>query len=91
MPLRRSSGGLSGSGNLFDRPGFFDVASIEALTVEATLLLQSVTETYGVSLTHATQTGNYNLEVPVLSANDQIVTTTAEQTLSNKTFAIESI
>ena len=91
MPLRRSSGGLSGSGNLFDRPGFFDVASIEALTVEATLLLQSVTETYGVSLTHATQTGNYNLEVPVLSANDQIVTTTATQTLSNKTFAIESI
>ena len=36
-------------------------------------------------------TGNYNLEVPVLSANDQIVTTTATQTLSNKTFAIESI
>ena len=49
MPLRRSLGGLSRTGNLFDRPGFFDVASIEALTVEATLLLQSVTETYGVS------------------------------------------
>ena len=91
MPLRRSLGGLSRAGNLFDRPGFYDTAQIEALTVEATLLLQSVTETYGVSLTHATQTGNYNLEIPVLSANDQIVTTTAVQTLTNKTFSIESI
>ena len=86
MPLRRSLGGLSRAGNLFDRPGFYDTASIEALTVEATLLLQSVTEKSGVTLTHATQTGNYNLEIPVMTANDQLVTTSAVQTLSNKSF-----
>ena len=91
MPLRRSLGGLSRTGNLFDRPGFYDTASIEALTVEATLLMKAVTETYGVTLTHAEQTGNYNLEVPVMSANDQLVTTTATQTLSNKTFVITTI
>ena len=91
MPLRRSLGGLSRTGNLFDRPGFYDTASIEALTVESTMLLKAATETYGVTLTHAEQTGNYNLEIPVMSANDQLVTTTATQTLSNKTFVITTI
>ena len=36
MPLRRGFGGVSSGagGNLFDRPGFFDIAEIDNLTVE---------------------------------------------------------
>ena len=56
MPLRRSLGGLSRTGILFDRPGFYDTASIEALTVESTMLLKAATETYCVTLTHSEQT-----------------------------------
>ena len=42
MPIRRGMGGLSSGagGNLFDRPGYFDIANIDELTVETQFLLK---------------------------------------------------
>ena len=84
MPIRRTSGGLSTGGNLFDRPGFFDYSEINRLTVESTLLLKGVTETYGITITHATQTGDYNLQIPVLLANEELVTTSSGGRYNNR-------
>ena len=90
MPLRRGMGGLSSGagGNLFDRPGFFNVSEIESLTVDTELLLKAASETYGIKITHASTSGNnqdYELEIPALIANAEIVTTNHTQTLTNKT------
>ena len=92
MPIRRGMGGLSSGagGNLFDRPGFFDNAEIVKLTVDTELLLKAASETYGIKITHASTSGNnqdFELQIPALSANAEIVTTTHTQTLSNKTIA----
>ena len=58
MPIRRGMGGLSSSsGNLFDRPGFFDTSEIDNLTVETKLLLKAASETYGIEITHADTSG----------------------------------
>ena len=47
MPIRRGMGGLSSGagGNLFDRPGFFNVANVDELTVETELILKTASET----------------------------------------------
>ena len=92
MPIRRGMGGLSSGagGNLFDRPGFFDNAEINKLTVETQLLLKAASETYGIKLTHADTSGasqDYELEIPALSANAELVTTNSTQTLTNKTLS----
>ena len=46
MPLRRGFGGLSSGagGNLFDRPGFFNQAEIDNLTLNAALLLKRASD-----------------------------------------------
>ena len=90
MPLRRGFGGVSSGagGNLFDRPGFFDYAEIVNLTVDTKLLLKAASETYGIELTHADTSGasqDYELEIPALVANAELVTTNHTQTLTNKT------
>ena len=92
MPIRRGMGGLSSGagGNLFDRPGFFDNAEIVKLTVDTQLLLKAASETYGIKLTHADTSGasqDYELEIPALSANAELVTTNSTQTLTNKTLS----
>ena len=89
MPIRRGMGGLSSGagGNLFDRPGFFDNSEIANLTVDTKLLLKAASETYGISITHADTSGasqEYELQIPAMSANAEIVTTNATQTLTNK-------
>ena len=73
MPLRRGFGGLSSGagGNLFDRPGFFNQAEIDNLTLNANLLLKSASETYGIYLGHGDTSGasaNYTATIPALSA-----------------------
>ena len=90
MPLRRGFGGVSSGagGNLFDRPGFFDIAEIDNLTVETQLLLKTAAETYGVRITKADTseaTQEYTLSIPAMTADGEMVTTTTPQTLSNKT------
>ena len=92
MPLRRGVGGLSkgAGGNLFDRPGFFDSAEIDELTVVTQLLLKAASETYGINIVKADTSGasqDYNLTIPALSSNAELVTTTATQTLTNKTIS----
>ena len=87
MPLRRGFGGLSSGagGNLFDRPGFFNQAEIDNLTLNADLLLKRTTETYGIYLSHGDTSGataNYTATIPALSANGEMVITTAGQNLT---------
>ena len=91
MPVRRGMGGLSSGagGNLFDRPGFFDYAEIDNLVLNADLLLKTASETYGILLGHGDTSGasqNYTATIPALSADGEMVITTAAQTLSNKTY-----
>ena len=90
MPLRRGFGGLSSGagGNLFDRPGFFDNAEIDSLTVETQLLLKTASETYGIKIDKADTSGasqEYTLSIPAMTADGEMVTTTTAQTLTNKT------
>ena len=90
MPLRRGMGGLSSGagGNLFDRPGFFDTSNIDDLTVETQLLLKAASETYGIIIAKGDTSGasaDYTLTIPAMSANAELVTTNAIQTLTNKT------
>ena len=90
MPIRRGMGGLSSGagGNLFDRPGFFDNSEIARLTVETQLLLKAASETYGIIIAKGDTSGasaEYTLTIPAMSANAELVTTNATQTLTNKT------
>ena len=91
MPIRRGMGGLSSGagGNLFDRPGFFDFAEIDSLVLNADLLLKTASETYGIYLGHGDTSGasqHYTATIPALSADGEMVITTATQTLTNKTY-----
>ena len=91
MPIRRGMGGLSSGagGNLFDRPGFFDYAEIDSLVLNTDLLLKTASETYGIYLGHGDTSGasqHYTATIPALSADGEMVITTAAQTLSNKTY-----
>ena len=91
MPVRRGMGGLSSGagGNLFDRPGFFDYAEIASLVLDSDLLLKTASETYGIYLGHGDTSGasqHYTATIPALSADGEMVITTAAQTLSNKTY-----
>ena len=90
MPIRRGNQGLSkgAGGNLFDRPGFFDYAEIDRLTVETTLLVKAASETYGIEIDKQDTSGasqTYTLSIPAMTADGEMVTTTSTQTLSNKT------
>ena len=89
MPIRRGMGGLSSGagGNLFDRPGFFNVANVEELTVQTELILKTASETYGVKITHDTPSAEYEADIPTLAANDTFIFAAATQTLSAKTLA----
>ena len=78
-------GGLSTRGNLFDRPGFFDYSEIVSLTVDTQLLLKASAETYGVAITHSSQSADREINIPTLAGNGDIVVTNAVQTLTNKT------
>ena len=96
MPLRRGMGGLSSGagGNLFDRPGFFNTASIEKLTVDTELILKAASETYGFKITHADTSGNsqeYEIAIPNVAANDTFMLLGLAQTLTNKTLASPKI
>ena len=93
MPIRRGMGGLSSGagGNLFDRPGFFNVANIEELTVQTELILKLASETYGVKITHDTPSAEYEVEIPTLSANDTFMLAGLGQILTNKTLASPKI
>ena len=87
MPVRRGMGGLSSGagGNLFDRPGFFDYAEIASLVLDSDLLLKTASETYGIYLGHGDTSGasqNYTATIPALSADGEIVITTAGQNLT---------
>ena len=91
MPIRRGMGGLSSGagGNLFDRPGFFDYAEIAALVLDSDLLLKTASETYGIYLGHgdtSSASQHYTATIPALSADGEMVITTATQTLTNKTY-----
>ena len=90
MPIRRGMGGLSSGagGNLFDRPGFFDSSEIGNLTVDTKLLLKAASETYGIEIAKGDTSGasqDYTVTIPALSADGELVITTATQTLTNKT------
>ena len=92
MPIRRGMGGLSSGagGNLFDRPGFFDNSNIENLTVETQLLLKAASETYGIIIAKGDTSGasqDYTITIPDTSADAELVTTNATQTLTNKTLS----
>ena len=87
MPLRRGFGGLSSGagGNLFDRPGFFNQAEIDTLTLNAALLLKRASETYGIYLNHGDTSGasqNYTATIPALSADGEMVISTAGQNIT---------
>ena len=91
MPIRRGMGGLSSGagGNLFDRPGFFDYAEVDNLVLNANLLLKLPSETYGIYLGHGDTSSagqHYTATIPALSADGEMVVTTATQTLTNKTY-----
>ena len=91
MPVRRGMGGLSSGagGNLFDRPGFFDYAEVDNLVLNANLLLKLPSETYGIYLGHGDTSSagqHYTATIPALSADGEMVITTATQTLTNKTY-----
>ncbi len=91
MPIRRGMGGLSSGagGNLFDRPGFFDYAEVDNLVLNANLLLKLPSETYGIYLGHGDTSSagqHYTATIPALSADGEMVITTATQTLTNKTY-----
>ena len=96
MPVRRGMGGLSSGagGNLFDRPGFFNVSKIDKLTVDTELLLKASSETYGLKITHADTSGNsqhYEIEIPNVSANDSFMLAGVAQILTSKTLASPKI
>ena len=89
MPVTRQSGGLSGGGSLFDRPGFFDYAQVDTLDLAENLLLKTSSETYGIYLGHGDTSSagqHYTATIPALSADGEMVITTATQTLTNKTY-----
>ena len=96
MPVSRGMGGLASGagGNLFDRPGFFNVSKIDKLTVDTELLLKASSETYGLKITHADTSGNsqhYEIEIPNVSANDSFMLAGVAQTLTGKTLASPKI
>ena len=70
---------------IISRPGFFDSASIENLTIETQLLLQAASETYGVAISHSEQSADRTITIPALAGNGDMVITNAVQTLTNKT------
>ena len=72
---------------IISRPGFFDSASIENLTIETQLLLQAASETYGVAISHSEQSADRTITIPALAGNGDMVITNAVQTLTNKTIS----